>query len=95
MDILAGVRAALGPDIAIFADSGIRSGADIAIALALGADGCLIGRPYLYGLGAAGEAGVDAVISILGAELRRCMALLGVAKIADVRACGEQLVRRM
>ena len=94
LDALAEVRDRVGADLQILLDSGIRHGSDLAIALACGADACLIGRPYLYGLGAAGEAGVSAVIAILRDELRRVMQLLGVASIAQLRAEGPVAVRR-
>ena len=87
------VRAAVGESLQLFVDSGIRRGSDIVAALASGADGCLIGRAYLYGLGAAGEAGCSAAISILASELRRTMQLLGVRTIAEIRECGPKIVR--
>lgn len=82
---LRGVREAVGERLPLLVDSGIRHGTDIAIALALGASGCLIGRPYLYGLGAAGQAGCTAAIGMLADELRRAMQLLGVATVAQLR----------
>jgi len=88
------VREAVGDRLELMVDSGIRRGADIATALALGATAVLIGRPYLYGLGAAGERGALAAIEMLGAELRRTMALLGVRDIAELRDQGPGLVRR-
>lgn len=90
---LPAIRSAVGEDAELFVDSGIRHGTDIAIALALGATGCLVGRPYLYGLGAAGEAGCAAAIRILGDELRRAMQLLGVTSVAELRARGPELIR--
>jgi L-lactate dehydrogenase (cytochrome) len=87
------VRARVGDAIEVFVDSGIRRGSDIALALALGADGVLVGRPYLYGLGAAGERGVAAAIAMLGRELRRAMTLMGVTSVAQLRAEGPALVR--
>jgi L-lactate dehydrogenase (cytochrome) len=94
IEALPGVRAAVGPDLPLFVDSGIRRGTDIAIALALGATGCLIGRAYLYGLGAAGQAGCTAAIRMLGDELRRAMRLLGVVDIGELQQHGPDLVRR-
>lgn len=91
---LPGVRAAVGEQLPLFVDSGVRRGTDIAIALALGATGCLIGRPYLYGLGAAGQQGCAAAIGMLADELRRAMRLLGVASVVELRAGGPQLVRQ-
>jgi L-lactate dehydrogenase (cytochrome) len=94
IDMLGPARAAAGDRAELFVDSGIRHGSDVALALALGADGVLIGRPYLYGLGAGGSAGVARVLEILGAELRRTMQLLGVTSIEQLRAHGPDLVRR-
>ncbi|MET4638062.1 alpha-hydroxy acid oxidase [Mycetocola sp. 2940] len=90
--LIRGVREAVGQDVAVLVDSGVRTGTDIAICLALGADAAFIGRPYLWALSAAGEAGVDKVIGILGDELRRTMALLGVTSIAELRDQGAQLL---
>lgn len=87
------IRDAVGPEMTLLVDSGIRRGSHIAIALARGADACLIGRPYLYGLGAAGERGVSAAITMLTDELRRTMQLLGVTTIAEIRERGAALVR--
>lgn len=87
------VRDRVGDKIDVLIDSGIRRGSDIALALALGADAVLVGRPYLYGLGAAGERGVAAAISMLGQELRRAMTLMGVTSVAQLRAEGPALVR--
>ena len=65
-------------------DGGIRSGLDVLKALALGAHGCLIGRAYLYGLAAMGEAGVAKALSLMAEELRIGMSLTGVRDVADV-----------
>ena len=65
-------------------DSGVRTGADIMRALALGARSCIIGRSYIYGLGAGGQAGVARAIEILGKELDTTMALCGVKAIAEI-----------
>jgi len=65
-------------------DGGIRSGADIMRALALGARGCMIGRAYVYGLGAGGKAGVAKAIDILTKELSVTMALTGTNSIKDI-----------
>lgn len=82
--LLPDVRAALGPRAHILVDSGIMSGADVVAALALGATTTLVGRAYLYGLMAGGEAGVERVADILTGEIRRTMALLGAASVADL-----------
>lgn len=94
LDLLPGVREAVGPGPAILVDSGIRHGADIAVALALGADAGAAGRAYLYGLMAAGEPGVDRALSLLAEQFRRTMQLLGAKSVAELRAEGRQLVRR-
>jgi L-lactate dehydrogenase (cytochrome) len=65
-------------------DGGIRSGQDVLKALALGANGCMIGRAYLYGLGAMGEAGVRKALDIIANELKVSMSLTGVRSIKDV-----------
>jgi L-lactate dehydrogenase (cytochrome) len=84
IDVLPEVVDAVGGRAAILFDGGIRRGTDIAKALALGARAVLIGRPYLYGLGAAGEAGAEHAIRVLQTELGRAMALLGRPRLADL-----------
>lgn len=84
LDALPRIVDAVGEQLEVMFDSGIRSGADIVRALALGAKTVLIGRAYLYGLAAGGEAGVRRAIEILEAELRETMALLGVASLAEL-----------
>jgi lactate 2-monooxygenase len=69
LDALLAVREAVGPEPVVFFDSGIRSGADLFVALALGADACLLGRPHLYGLALAAADGVRHVIENGVAEL--------------------------
>lgn len=75
---------AVGSDIEVLFDSGVRTGADILRALALGARACIVGRAYIYGLGAGGEAGVARAIEILQKELDVTMALCGVKTIGEV-----------
>ena len=70
----------------IICDGGIRRGSDIVKALALGATACSIGRPYLYGLAAAGEKGVDHVLSLLRAEFTRTLLLAGVDGLGTLSA---------
>jgi L-lactate dehydrogenase (cytochrome) len=65
-------------------DGGIRSGQDVMRALAYGARSCMIGRSYVYGLGAGGEAGVAKAIDILAKELDVTMALCGVRNVRDI-----------
>ncbi|HVT68669.1 MAG TPA: alpha-hydroxy-acid oxidizing protein, partial [Trebonia sp.] len=73
-------------------DSGIRNGTDIAVALALGADAVALGRAYVYGLMAGGEAGVDLALSILAKEFQTTMRLLGVTSVTDLRKRGKELL---
>ena len=84
IDQIASVRDALGQGPDIICDGGIRRGSDVVKAVALGATAYSIGRPYLFGLAAAREAGVGRVLSILFAEFERTLALTGVTDTADL-----------
>jgi L-lactate dehydrogenase (cytochrome) len=95
MDVLQESRQRVGDRIELYVDSGIRRGGDIFKALALGADACSIGRPYLYGLAAAGSPGVSRVIDILADELRRTMTLVGVSSITELKERGSQVLREI
>lgn len=77
------VRAVDG-EAEVLLDGGIRRGTDVVKALALGARAVLVGRPYLFGLAAAGEAGVRGVIEVLRAEVDQTMALVGCSSVADI-----------
>jgi len=92
IDLVRPVREAVGEDVAVVVDSGIRHGADVAVAIARGADLCMVGRGYLYGLAAAGQPGVEHAIDLLVAQLRRTMQLLGVVTVAELRQRGDDLV---
>jgi L-lactate dehydrogenase (cytochrome) len=81
VDLVAPVADAVGDRTEIICDGGVRRGSDIVKAVALGARACMAGRAYLYGLGAAGERGVDHVLQMFDADLRRIMALIGVHDI--------------
>lgn len=83
IDALPGVVDEVGDRVEVLVDSGIRRGTDILTALALGARAVLVGRAYLYGLAAAGEAGVRHAIDLLDEELRVAMALSGVTTIGE------------
>jgi L-lactate dehydrogenase (cytochrome) len=74
----------VGSDANIMLDTGIMHGADIVASMALGAKFTLVGRAYLYGLMAGGREGVDRMIEILGSQIRRTMALLGVSTIEEL-----------
>jgi L-lactate dehydrogenase (cytochrome) len=82
--MLPAIAEAVGSEIEVLFDGGIRSGQDLLRALALGARACLSGRAYIYGLGAGGEAGVARAIEIIKNELDTSMALTGVTSIADI-----------
>jgi L-lactate dehydrogenase (cytochrome) len=84
LELLPAARDAVGGEVEVWMDGGIRSGADIVAALALGADLCLIGRAYLYGLMAGGQAGVQRVVDILHTEIVRTMQLLGVPSVGQL-----------
>lgn len=86
LDALPGVVAATKGKIPVLLDSGVRCGADIFKAMALGAKGVAIGRPYVYGLALGGEAGVQTVFEYLLAELDITMALNGCRTPADIGA---------
>jgi L-lactate dehydrogenase (cytochrome) len=73
-----------GKDFEIICDGGVRRGSDIIKALALGATACSIGRPYLYGLVAGGEAGVSRTLDILCEEFERNMVLAGIGDVASI-----------
>lgn len=88
---LPGIADAVGSQLEILFDGGIRSGQDVLRALALGAHACMIGRAYIYGLGAGGEAGVAKAIEIIRNELDVSMALTGTTRVADA---GPQILLR-
>ncbi len=85
VDMIQPIREAVGNDLELIVEGGIRRGTDVLKALALGADACAFGRPYLYGLAAAGQAGVERVLGLFRAELDRDMTLLGCEKISQLR----------
>ncbi len=86
LELLAPVAEAVGDRLEVIVDGGVRRGADIVKAVALGARATMAGRAYLYGLGAAGEAGVDHVLAMLLADVHRTMALVGCATVGALRA---------
>lgn len=84
LDALPAIREAVGDDYAVLLDSGIRTGADAFKAIALGADAVLLGRPYIWGLGVGGEAGVRAVLRSFLADLDLTLALAGFSSFDQV-----------
>ena len=91
LDVLPEIVEAVGDRVDVLFDGGIRRGSDVVTALALGAKAAMVGRAYLYGLGAAGERGVARAIEILDGEVRRTMALLGARSVAEL---GPHVLRR-
>ena len=86
------IAEAVGGSIEIILDGGIRRGTDIIKALALGANACMIGRPFLYGLAAGGQPGVERALEILKSELIRSMQLLGCT---DVKKLNRKYLREI
>jgi lactate 2-monooxygenase len=84
LDALVEVRAAVGPEATVLVDGGVRCGADVVKATALGADAVLVGRPYVYALAVGGQAGVAALIEQLAAETDLTLALMGARSIAEL-----------
>ena len=84
LDALGPIVDAVGGELEILLDSGVRSGADVVKALALGADAVLIGRPYLWGLAAGGEDGVLAVLRAILAELDLTIGLTGHRSVSEL-----------
>jgi isopentenyl diphosphate isomerase/L-lactate dehydrogenase-like FMN-dependent dehydrogenase len=84
IDVLEECADALAGGAQVYLDGGVRRGTDVVVALALGADAVLIGRPYVYALGAGGKEGVARALEILRAELENAMALLGVRELGAI-----------
>jgi isopentenyl diphosphate isomerase/L-lactate dehydrogenase-like FMN-dependent dehydrogenase len=84
LDALPSVVTAVGDQVDVLLDGGVRRGVDVVKALALGARAVLIGRSYIWGLAAAGEDGVDQVLRLFDQGIRRTMALLGCRSAAEL-----------
>jgi L-lactate dehydrogenase (cytochrome) len=84
LDALPAVAEAVSDDIAVLFDSGVRGGADVLKALALGADAVCLGRPYVWGLALDGQAGVETVLKMVLAELDLTMALCGLTRPVEI-----------
>lgn len=84
IDCLPAMRDAVGDRVELIVDGGIRRGTHVIKAMALGANACAIGRPYLYGLAAGGQRGVERALQLLKAEVERGLALLGCRSFAEV-----------
>ncbi|KAK7428416.1 hypothetical protein QQZ08_005035 [Neonectria magnoliae] len=94
IDALPECVAAADGKIKVHIDGGIRSGADIFKALALGAECCWVGRPVIWGLAYDGEAGVTKMLDMLHTEFRRCMQLAGCRNISDITKASLGVVRQ-
>jgi len=92
LDALPAIVEAVAGRMPILIDGGIRRGADVVKALALGAACCLVARPQLWGLAVAGEAGVSHVLEIFRREIDRVMALMGASTVAEIGR--DRVVRR-
>ncbi len=84
LEVLPEVVAAVGGRAEVLMDGGVRRGADVVKALALGARAVLVGRPYLYGLAAGGAAGVRRVLELLKGEIDHALALVGVPRVGEL-----------
>jgi L-lactate dehydrogenase (cytochrome) len=84
IEALPAIAEAVGGRVEVLLDGGVRRGADVVKALALGARAVMIGRPYLYGLAAGGQAGVRRALEILTSEVDHVLALVGVPRVADL-----------
>jgi L-lactate dehydrogenase (cytochrome) len=84
LDVLPEIVAAVEDRVEVLIDGGIRRGTDVLKALALGARACMIGRPYLYGIAAAGQAGAERALALLRGETERGMKLLGCRSLSQV-----------
>jgi isopentenyl diphosphate isomerase/L-lactate dehydrogenase-like FMN-dependent dehydrogenase len=82
--VLPEIAQAVGGEAEVLLDGGVRRGSDVAKAVALGARAVLIGRPYMYGLAAGGQAGVEQVLRILREELKRSLTLMGCGSLAEL-----------
>jgi L-lactate dehydrogenase (cytochrome)/(S)-mandelate dehydrogenase len=84
LDALPAIAQRVGKRAQILLDGGVRRGSDVVKAICLGADACLIGRPFLYGLAAGGQAGVTDILRILKTEMARTMTLMGCGDVAEL-----------
>jgi 4-hydroxymandelate oxidase len=84
LDLLAPMRAAVGPDMPLLVDGGVRSGVDVVKALALGAQAVMVGRPQMHALAVGGFTGVAHMLHMLRAELELAMAQLGCGTVGAI-----------
>ncbi|MCM3657467.1 alpha-hydroxy-acid oxidizing protein [Agromyces mediolanus] len=93
VEVVSAVRAAVGDDVPIMLDSGIRSGLDVVASIACGADFVFLGRGYMYGLMAGGQLGVERALDIVATETLSTMQLLGVRTTSELRGRGADLLQ--
>ena len=91
-DVLPEVRAAVGPDVEVILDGGVRRGLDIVKALARGADSVAIGRAYLFGLAAGGFNGVDKALTLLSRDVYLAMGLLGCKTVKELQERAPEIL---
>jgi L-lactate dehydrogenase (cytochrome) len=94
IEVLPEIVAAVGDRLEVILEGGVRRGVHVLKALALGATACSAGRPYLFGLGAGGEAGVDRALEIFRTDIERDMRLLGCRNVAEIDSTRVREVRR-
>lgn len=95
VDLIRPIRDKVGASMQLVCDGGIRRGTDVVKALALGADACSIGKAYLYGLAAGGQAGVERALALLQSELVRTMTLLGTNSVSAIAERHVNELRRL
>ena len=91
-DVLPEVREAVGPDVEVILDGGVRRGLDIVKGLARGADSVACGRAYLYGLAAGGFEGVDKALTMLSRDVYLAMGLLGCKTVAELKEQAHEIL---
>ena len=94
IEVLPEIVKAVKGKVEIYLDGGVRRGSDIVKAIALGANACMIGRPYMYGLAANGAAGVESIIKILEIEMDATMALMGRPTIASLDSSSVRIANK-
>lgn len=86
IEALPAIAAAVGDELTILLDGGVRRGGDVLAALALGADACLIGRPWLFAAATGGEEGVSSLLELLREDIARCLALIGKTELSQLNS---------
>lgn len=94
IEVLPEIVEAVKGEVEIYLDGGVRRGSDIVKAMALGANACMIGRAYMYGLAANGAAGVESIINILQIEMEATMALLGRPTITSLDSSAVRITNK-